>query len=68
MKSLMDICINWGKEDCHPDIRKWRYAQEIKEGEEIPIRPVKKKQMRSVIIANLFFLKNVRIVIVQILY
>lgn len=36
MKSLMDICINWRKEGCHPDIRKWRYAQEIKEGEEIP--------------------------------
>jgi len=43
MKGLMDVCINWGKEGCHPDIRKWRYAQEIKEGEEIPIRPVKKE-------------------------
>ena len=36
MKSLMDICINWGKEGCHLDIRKWRYVQEIKENEEIP--------------------------------
>jgi hypothetical protein len=36
MKSLTVICINWGKEDCHPDIRKWKNAQEKKEGEEIP--------------------------------
>ncbi len=36
MKSLMDICINWGKEGCHPDIRKWRSVQEINENKEIP--------------------------------
>jgi hypothetical protein len=36
MKSLTVICINWGKEGCHPDIRKWKNAQEKKEGEEIP--------------------------------
>jgi len=27
--------LNWGAEGCHPDISKWRYVQEIKEGEEI---------------------------------
>ncbi len=36
MKSLMEVCLNWGAEGCHPDIRKWRYVQEIKENEEIP--------------------------------
>ena len=36
MKSLMEVCLNWGVERYHPDICKWGYAQEIKEGEEIP--------------------------------
>jgi len=43
MPSLMDVCRNWGDEGCHPDIIKWRYCQEVKEGEEIPIRPVGKE-------------------------
>jgi len=43
MKSLMDVCRNFGEEACHPDISKWRLPQKIGEGEGIPIRPVKKE-------------------------
>jgi len=42
MKSLMDVCRNFGEEDCHPDICKWKLASKIEEGEEIPKRPIKR--------------------------
>lgn len=43
MKSLMDVCRNFGEEDCHPDISKWKLASPIDEGEEIPVTPVKRE-------------------------
>lgn len=39
MKSLMDVCRNWGAKGCHPDISKWKSVAEIEEGNEIPVRP-----------------------------
>jgi ribosomal protein L37E len=40
MKGLMFICKNWGEENCHSDISKFRYAKELEEGESIPLWPV----------------------------
>jgi len=43
MKSLMDVCRNWGTEGCHPDISKWKSIAEIEEGEENITRPAKEE-------------------------
>lgn len=40
MEGLMFLCRNWGKEGCHPDTSKFRYAKKIEEGESIPLWPV----------------------------
>jgi hypothetical protein len=44
MKGLMEVCLNWRVEGCHPDNSKWRYTQEIKEGEEIPCQQAPNSQ------------------------
>jgi len=42
MESLMHFCRIWGTEECHPDISELRYPKKIKEGESIPLWPVRK--------------------------
>jgi len=46
MKYLMHYCINWAEEGCHPDVSKYKYAKELKPGEEIPIWPVGEEQKK----------------------
>lgn len=39
MKSLMEVCRNWGANGCHPNISKWKSIARIEEGREILIPP-----------------------------
>jgi len=37
---LSDYCVNYGTSRCKQEVSRWRYAQEIEAGEEIPIKPL----------------------------
>lgn len=37
---LSDYCVNYGTSFCKQEVSKWRCAQEIKAGEDIPIKPL----------------------------
>lgn len=37
MKSLMEVCRNWGAEGCHSDISKWKSTVRVEERREILI-------------------------------
>jgi len=39
MKSLKDICKQFGKKKCHPDVFKWSLSGEHREAEEISVLP-----------------------------
>jgi len=38
-EGLMFDCINWGTNNCHEEIAKWKFAKKVDEGESIPIWP-----------------------------
>ena len=40
---ISDYCVNYGSSMCMPEVLKWRYAQELNDGEPIPIKPVPMK-------------------------
>ena len=40
MKGLMHICRNWGNNECHSEVGKWRYAKRLEGGEDIPIMSI----------------------------
>jgi len=37
---LSNHCINFGSSYCIPEVAKWRYAQQLRNGEPIPIKPI----------------------------
>ncbi len=39
-ESLHSDCLKWGDPVCHPEVQKWYFAQEMKDGDAIPIKPV----------------------------
>lgn len=39
MKALMEVCQNWGAEECHPDISKWSAIEESEYHEGIQLHP-----------------------------
>lgn len=41
MKTLMEVCQNWGAEGCHSDISKWKSIKVDREG--IQLHPLKEK-------------------------
>lgn len=36
-EGLMFDCINWGTDNCHQEIAKWKFAKNVGEGEDVPI-------------------------------
>jgi len=38
-EGLMHDCANWGTENCHDEVAKWKFAKTVDEGESIPIWP-----------------------------
>lgn len=40
LKGLMHICRNWGDNECHSEVGKWRYSKQLKDREDIPIMPI----------------------------
>ncbi|TET70315.1 MAG: hypothetical protein E3J56_08240 [Candidatus Aminicenantes bacterium] len=41
--SLMHVCRNWGTEECHREISKWRSMERMREKEGIILSPIKEK-------------------------
>jgi len=39
MEGLMYLCGNWGGEECHPDIRKFKYDNRVEPGEKLSVWP-----------------------------
>lgn len=47
MEGLMFICRGWGDADCYPDVSKWAYLKEPRNGNEGPLRPADKELARN---------------------
>lgn len=45
-EGLMFDCINWGTDNCHQEIAKWKFAKNVGEGEDVPIWPSGEEQKK----------------------